>query len=139
MEALDSREAPRALADGKTSAQSANPTVHEQIGVSVGSTGCPTASSQVSTVLLESDRAVPVPGNALAKSLTADWPEEDPAQSAADIRVTPPHMLPSIDNIIDQLTADLATLCIGATLGTKDRNEGDTKDLEDELQVRSKS
>ena len=48
-------------------------------------------------------------------------------------------MLPSIDNIIDQLTADLATLYIGVTLGTKDCNEGDTKDLEDELQVRSKS
>ena len=100
------------------------------------------ASSQLEVVQPESNRAVPVPGNALAERPTAGRSEEDLAQSMADL--TPPRVLPSVDNAIDQLTADLAAFCIdqlerSATLCTKDRDIGDTNDLEDELQVRFKS
>lgn len=141
VEVLDGREASRASADGKMSAGSANPTVHEQVGVSAGSTGCPTASSRVGTLVqLESNHTVlSVPSNALAEDLTVDRPEEDPAQSVADIRVALPHV-PSIDNTIDRLTADLAALCIDQLerSATLDCEGGDTNDLEDELQVRFK-
>lgn len=52
--------------------------------------------------------------------------------------------LPSIDGDIDQLTMDLAALCVNqseiiAALGTEDHEVGDVNDFEDELQVRSKT
>ena len=89
----------------------------------------------------ERDCAVPMAGNTPAKDLIMDGPEDGLAQSVADIAL--PHRLPSIDNVIDQLTAELAAFCIdqlerSLTLSNEDHEVGDTDDLEDELQVRFK-
>ena len=75
MEVLNNKGVSQASANGETLVRSANPTIHEQVGVSVGLTGCFTTSSQVNVLVqLESNHAVPVPGNAPAEDLTADLP-----------------------------------------------------------------
>ncbi len=90
-----------------------------------------------------SDCAIPVPGSTLARSigdLAAARPEEDVARSVVDI--APPHALPSIEDPVDQLTADLAAFCFDQlerrlTLGDEDREMGGTDEFEGELRVRS--
>jgi hypothetical protein len=74
----------------------------------------------------EGDHTVPVPGDSLAEDLTG-----------------PQSVLPSINDTIDQLTADLAAFCIdklerSVTLITED-HMGNSDDLEAELWVRFKS
>jgi hypothetical protein len=87
-------------------------------------------------------RSVPALGSAPASSiegLSAVESDDDPAQSVAEI--PPPHVLPGINDDIDQLTADLAAFCIdqferNLTLGNED--QGFPNDFEDELRVRDK-
>ena len=87
-----------------------------------------------------SDGAVPAPGNAPTRSvidLTVAEPEEDLARPAVD--AVP--QVPSIDNAIDQLTANLAAFCIdqlesALILGNEEHQVGGTNRLEDDLQVR---
>jgi hypothetical protein len=87
-------------------------------------------------VQLESDCVVAVPGKALARSLDdLAVAGEDPARSV--VEMVQRHALPSIDNAIDQLTADLAAFCFdhwerSVKLGDE---VGGTHDFEDELQV----
>ena len=118
MEDVDTGEASRASADTEILAQPAN-------------TG--------------SDCATPVPGSALPRSvgdLAAARPEGDQARSVADISL--PHALPSINDAVDQLTADLAAFCFdelerrltSVTWGDEDHGMGHTNDFEGELRVR---
>jgi len=59
--------------------------------------------------------------------------------------IAPPHgVLPFINGDIDQLTMDLAALCIDqseitAALSAEDHEVGDANDFEGELRVRSKT
>ena len=92
---------------------------------------------------LGSDCAIPMPGNAPARSiedLTVAEPGEDLAQLAVDAMP----QVPSIKNAIDQLTADLAAFCIDQLestliMGNEEYQAAGTNHLEDELQVRFKT
>ena len=116
MEDLDAGEASRVSADTEILAQPAN-------------TG--------------SDCATPVPGSALPRfvgGLAAARPEGNQARAVADISL--PHALPSIDDAVDQLTADLAAFCFDElerrlTWGDDEDHEmGHTNEFEGELRVR---
>jgi len=72
--------------------------------------------------------------------LTVAEPEKDLAQLAVD--AVP--QVPSINNAIDQLTADLAAFCIdrlvsALILGNEEHQVGGMNRLEDDLQVRFKT
>lgn len=145
MEVLDSSEASQASSDIE---------ILEPVSSDVEIVERPASSavSQVSSdieiaeVEPERDRTAPY-----ARSLedSAARSEEDPAQSVANhINHIPAHhdndTSPSIDNAIDQLTAELATLCLGQlekslALGDDIHEVGSAGSFEDELRVRFKS
>ena len=89
-----------------------------------------------------SNCATPVPGSALPRSvgdLAAARPEGDQARSVADISLL--HALPSINDAVEQLTADLAVFCFDElerrlTWGDEDHGMGHMNDFEGELRVR---
>ena len=64
--------------------------------------------------------------------------QEDLVRSVADIASPSPHTLTSIEGAMDQLTADLAALCLDQLerrLGDEDHDVRGTDEFEGELQV----